>query len=304
MIRYQAAAIALKAFSASPGTRKFYRWLGNRIRGAETTDLAQSYGERAVWLIAHLRALGFLDGRPRCALEVGTGWMHFYGFVLSLAGIDSVDLYDVWDNRQFERMTRSFANFDSRFDALKFTGAERERAAAKLALLRQASSFAELYPLLGFTYIVDERGELSDLSTAKYDIICSTDVLEHVYPQSIEPLIESIWRALKPGGVSLHQVGLDDHLSHYDPYASPKQYLRYGDLEWRLRFANRVQHFSRVSYDELRELFLRAGFEDVEVRANQASVPLNPAQIAPRFRNQTAESLAATRAYLVHRKPG
>lgn len=304
MLRYQAAALAWKAFSTTPATRRLYRKLGNAVKGRSTTDLRRGYIERGAWLIQHLRAFGLLDGRELHVLETGTGWMNFLGMTLALAGVSHVDLYDVWDNRQFGRMQRSFATIAPHFAALGLTPEEQRKAAVALEKLVAAKGFDELYEALGLSYIVDPTGELDPIATGTYDALCSIDVFEHVYSGSLRKNIGGMFRVLKPGGYSLHQVGLDDHLAHSDKSASPKQYLQFGDTEWKLRFDNDVQHFNRVTHDELRRYFRDAGFEEVSVTAelNREAVDRLP-RIAKRFRNQSEESLYATRGFMIHRKP-
>ena len=45
-----------------------------------------------------------------------------------------------------------------------------------------------------------------------------------------------MYRSLKPGGYSIHQIGIDDHLTHFDSSQSPKKYISYSDNVWKLLF--------------------------------------------------------------------
>ena len=51
------------------------------------------------------------------------------------------------------------------------------------------------------------------------------DVLEHVNRQHMHEACKSWFRVLRPGGLFFTQVGLDDHLSHYDHGKGEKYYL-------------------------------------------------------------------------------
>jgi len=304
MLRYQAAALALKFASVTPATRRLYRTIGNNVAGRSTTDLSGSYAARGAWLIQNLRAFGLLDGRELRILETGTGWMHFLGVTLALAGVAHVDLYDVWHNRQFDRLQRSFMTLRPHLATLGLTVEEQAKASSVLDKLQAATDFEELYHALGLSYVVDPDGELGPIASGKYDALCSIDVFEHVRFDSLRNNIAGMFRVLKPGGYSLHQVGLDDHLAHYDKSASPKQYIQFGDAEWNLRFDNDVQYFNRVTHDELRKLFLEVGFEEISVTTerDEESVACLP-RIAPRFIGQSEDSLYATRGFMIHRKP-
>lgn len=302
LIRYQAAAIALKLFSSNASTRAIYRRLGNSLRGRQITDLRGSYAERAAWLLDSLRQEGLLDGRPLAALEIGTGWMHFYGIILALAGLGPIDLYDQWDNRQFLRLKRSFDRFECNLDTLGLSDAERSKACKTLTVIRRSSTFRDLYSALKMRYIIDARDDFASLKSESYDVVCSLDVLEHVRFDSLAAFVRSMHRVLKPGGISLHQIGLDDHLAHYDRAALKKQHVHYADREWNLRFANRIQYFSRVTYDELKELFRRSGFDEIACTSEQDPAAVDRRKLAARFRGQTEESLLAVRGLFLHRK--
>ena len=272
------------------------------MSGRKVTDLRGSYVERGAWLIKNLRSLGLLDGRPLAALEVGTGWMHFYGIVLSLAGVRSIDLYDQWDNRQFLRLKRSFKDFGSQLEALGLAGSEQLNAERTLTAVQTADSFEQLYAQLGMRYFVESNGDMTSLPRGYYDIVCSLDVLEHVRAASLPEFIRRMSSLLKPTGISLHQIGLDDHLAHYDRGALRKQLLHYGQRIWDLRFANGVQYVNRVSLDAFREMFLAAGFEAISTATQQDSSAFVREKVAPCFSDQSDESLSAVRAFFVHRK--
>jgi SAM-dependent methyltransferase len=291
MIRYQAAALALKAFSTNSTTRAVYRTLGNRLKDHASVDI-DSYVQKAAWLLMRLPSTTISR-----AAEIGTGWMHFYGIVLALSGVKEVDLYDVWDNRQLQRLKRAFCGLERNFSALGIPDYEQAAALSKLDAISRAKSFADIYTALGLSY------SLASVCRRDYDLVCSMDVLEHVDADLLPGLIRHIYSSLRPGGISLHQIGLDDHLAHYDRHASTKQYLSISEDYWQRWYANRVQYFNRVPVDALRRIFLEAGFEQIECSVTIDKLALEGIEIAPQFRDQPKESLLAVRGYFVHRRP-
>jgi ubiquinone/menaquinone biosynthesis C-methylase UbiE len=52
--------------------------------------------------------------------------------------------------------------------------------------------------------------------------------LEHVHKAKIKGLVEEIYRVLKPGGVTYHEIDLRDH----NYVSGPLGHLQYGDAEW------------------------------------------------------------------------
>jgi hypothetical protein len=308
MLRYQTAAIALKAFGANSLTRSAYRTLGNMVRGNEPPS-SRSLGSHLKFgsvLISRLRDQALLDGRPLALLELGTGWMHIYGVLAWLACPDArVDFYDVWDNRQFGRAVKTWGAMVPLLSELGLSAHEVARASERLQALVRCASFEDAYSVMGARYFVDEAGALARFRPARdasYDLIFSVDVLEHVPQSEIRNTIGGINRLLKPGGYSVHQVGIDDHLTHYDRSASLKQYLAYSEMEWKLRFENSVQYINLVSFDAFREMFKAEGFAELEAEAERRPDTLEKIAIHERFRDQSDISLECVRASFVHRK--
>jgi SAM-dependent methyltransferase len=302
--RYLLAALGLKMFGVNRASRTLYRRIGNTIGQSRRQRLDASYVDRGNWLLQNVRRLGVADLPQPRLLELGTGWIHFYSLYLRLFFDFRGTLYDVWDNRQLHALKRIFSQLGAMLGPTP-PGAARARPEmiGKLALIERAEHFEDLYRAFDLEYIIDPNGSLKTLPDASYDVVFSMDVLEHVKADRLESSLAEYSRVLKPGGYSIHQIGVDDHLAHYCPTASRKQYLAYPDTTWRLLFENEVQYFNRVSYDEFVALFVQAGFEAVSVEVLREAAALQSITISAQHRGQSAESLEATRLYMIHRKP-
>lgn len=276
---YQAAALGLRLFSANEIGRRCYRGIGNTVVAKRRANggLPDTYRWRAREAVEAMRKHGCL--RPGISvLEIGTGWAHWDALVIRLAAGESYSvLYDVWDNRSIEQF-RVFArallepSFSDLFDS---------RAVVSLAKSLDCSRWSEIYERLGFEYLVDPDGELARVS-GKFDVIVSSNVLEHVPKAKIPALLRAQARLLRPGGVACHTIVLFDHLRIYAPDAHPKQYLAYPDADWRRRFDNRLQHQNRVQMPAWRDYFREAGLHVLDERAVQ-TCDLNGFAIAPEF---------------------
>ena len=119
MIRYLAAAVGLKAFSLNSATRSAYRRLGNtlgqRLRVKQPN--ISVYVERGDLLVQLARKYG-LQSTDLAAVEIGTGWIHWYGLYLGLHAEKNIrlELFDVWDNRQLEALKGSFGELARAWD--------------------------------------------------------------------------------------------------------------------------------------------------------------------------------------------
>lgn len=300
MIRYQMAALAFKFFSLTSISRKIYRLIGNWCGNRRAGQVGRHYHERSRWLISKLEEYGLADGRPLQAVELGTGWLHYYGIAVALATDAKIVLYDVWDNRQFTRLKKAFVDPVQLLSGLDLSSASAKSKALKIS---EACSLDEIYLAANLNYIVDPGGCLASIESSTYDFVFSMDVLEHVKAESLHSSIEAMYRILKPGGLAIHQIGVDDHLAHYDRKASMKQYLAFSPFEWRLRFSNTVQYINLVSFDKFRELFAKAGFEQCEAIADRRPDQIDMVKVNSHYRSQSQESLEAVRLFLVYRKP-
>lgn len=287
------AAVALKMFSANDLTKHAYRRIGNRFGGQRrrNADL-DSYARRGNLLVDIYRR----HSPPQPGheiLELGTGWMHWYAVYLRLFFDVRITTLDVWDNRQFFAFKTNFAKLRMRRDGPPAGSA----AAALLARLIASESFDDVYRLLGMRHLIVPDGSLAQFREASFSSVFSMHVLEHVHREAVPALLRHIHRALKPGAITVHQIGIDDHLAHYDRGASRKQYVSYPDWLWSAVFENEVQYFNRLQLSDWIDAFKGAGFKLVE-RVTEATT-LEGLRISPSFSRYSREDLACTIATLV-----
>jgi SAM-dependent methyltransferase len=302
-IQYLAVALALKGFSATPVTRRVYRTLGNRFGQSGHSEVTGDQIERGLWVCETMRRYVNGINKQSKVLELGTGWTHFYGLFLRLFYECNLTAFDVQDNRQLNALKHQFAEL-ARILPTRVLDDRIAEAARELAgRIAAVSSFAQLYDLLGMSYVVDANGKLDSLQGGAFDVIFSIDVLEHVNRNAASYVVDNIHRLLRPGGLSIHQIGIDDHLSHYVPLISSKNYLRYSNFTWQVFFESRVQYFNRLQMSDFEELFAARGFEVLESITDEE--PELMQQITPhrQFQHYDLRSLQATRGYIVHRKP-
>lgn len=298
MLKYALAGAALKAFSANTITKSAYRRIGNVIGerkrlAVDDLDIRIGRGDLLLDLVRKHDALR--DGDR--LLEIGTGWMHFYALYLRLFQEIEVTTLDIWDNRQFRALQACAAKLKARFEQ---TGRD-PKAVTNLRTVIEARDFEDMYDRLGMRYVIEPTGSINRFHARRFDFITSMHVLEHVPTQYLTALAADMYRTLEPGSVMIHQIGIDDHLAHYDAKANHKQYLRYPDWMWRLCFQNDVQYFNRVQTSEWLKLFEGTGFELVEQVAERTNI--ERLKVASRFQGYPRGDLECTILTLVHRKP-
>ena len=298
MIRYGLAALALKAFSLNGTTRKIYRSVTNVLgqRSRHRRSLGP-YLERGALFLDLCRKYRAID-HGGAAFELGTGWLHFYSLYLRLFYDVRITMLDVWDNRQLAALKSSFARLRAHLPAAVTADAG---AARVFAAISDATGYDDLYRQLGLQHMIEPTGIPSRCANESMDLVFSFHVLEHVPAERVEELLRHFQRMLRPGGVMIHQIGIDDHLAHYDSRESAKNYLRYSDHAWKRFFENDIQYFNRLQRADWLRMLQGAGFEFQEEIVERTDIESLP--IAPRFRGYSRDDLACTILTLVHRKP-
>lgn len=301
VISYYSVAWSLKLFSVNDLTKRFYRWLGN-LRNAvrEETSIAGKY---------YFRTPAFLDMLRRhdvCtpgmnAFELGTGFVHWEAMMLRMEVNCTVTLYDVWDNRTFNRFQSYLCQLTDNDVRNRL---QVGNAISDVALDGTASvaNFEAAYRRLGFDYRLDPSGLLTGVKNDAYDLVVSSDVGEHLSLEDIPDIIERTYDILKPGGWVYHQIVLADHLKIYAHSVHPKQYLSYSKEHYARYLNNGVQYINQVQIPEWRALFEKAGFEIVEVDRVSTS-DLSAIDIHPDWRDVAEDDLACTVVQFLLRKP-
>lgn len=296
MFRYALAAAALKVFSYNDVTKRLYYGLGNTL-GAKRRERASihTYVSRGNVLVDLCARSGAIHAGSTL-LEIGTGWIHWYSVYLRLHHDVEITMFDMRDNRQFTALKAAFSSLST----LPGEVPKHQEMIESVDTVVCSKDFEELYDRLGLRYVVEPRGSLDQFPDHSFDCVFSFYVLEHVPRDGTVELAHDIYRVLKPGGLSIHQIGIDDHLAHYDSKASPKQYLRYSGTAWRRYFENELQYFNRLQMSDWLDVFDQVGFSFVQRMIESVDVSSLP--VHPDYQHYTIEDLSCTILTIVHRK--
>jgi hypothetical protein len=292
MLPYFATAAALRVASANTLTRSAYRALG-KLKNGPPCDVSLKV---ALWC---------MDGLPperQRLLDLGTGWIHTYGLFPALLRDDELHCFDVADIRKWKcfRLTLPVI-FDQLRNGLAAERDALNHAARRVESLRQATSFEEAYRVVGITYQCRSDG-VPEYPDDYFDRIFSVDVLEHVDAAIFPKASEAWFRILKPGRQFCAQVGIDDHLAHYQGRYGSKRYLRYSHQTWDWLLNNGVQYINRLTKSQILGLLEASGFVIDEVGTDLGGDTM-PAEVHPDYRWQSEDDIRAVRLSVRAHKP-
>ena len=299
-IRYFGAALGLKLFGLNANTRGIYRKLGNSLFRAKHAAVTAVDREQGHWLYNNIDRYKSPAGK---ILELGTGWTHFYSAFLRCFLDADLVLFDIQDNRNLKSFKERMGKLadlllgepEGREDRTK------DRIHEMSEIIKAAESFPPIYSRLHMTYVISPSGSLENFEENEFDVIFSVDVLEHISKRQLEEVALTMFRILKPGGIFLHQIGLDDHLAHYAPGMPGKNYLRYSERTSRLLLDNSVQYHNHLQASDYLRIFQESGFElsSYHLDRDPKSVP---AKISSEYSKYPKEMIEAVRAAMVFLK--
>jgi len=156
-----------------------------------------------------------------------------------------------------------------------------------LSNIRNPQSFSEVLGQCNAAYLTEGVGSLAHLDDQSVDFCFSNAVLEHIPKREMALLARELKRMLRPGGICVHRVDLQDHLS------GQLNNLRFSEEVWESRlFRNAGFYTNRIRYAEMVALFEQAGFVcNVPRIINWDQLPTPRAKMDRSFRSLPDEDL-------------
>lgn len=229
--------------------------------------------------------------KGKYVLEYGPGDIPGVALLMYAYGADQVTCID-----RFPLVSLSKKNIEV-LTFLLSSLPDRERKRAELAFNIKGEPGSGFNPQY-INYLVKPSG-LSG-ATNKFDLIISRAVLEHV--NRLDDTFSDIKQALKPEGVSIHQVDLRSHELHR---YTPLDFLTWPPLLWSLMY-NHKGYPNRWRIDKYRELIHKKGFKIIKMNptilADQKDIDAVRPYLARPFRNISNEDLSWMVFWVVLRK--
>lgn len=302
-MNWKVKAHSLAILSRVPGGRHLYRTLQMLLRTDRTP--VEEYVRRALEIVQMVKDAGN-DPAKGTYLEIGTGWKPYLPFLLSLIGAERVITMDVNPWLTPGSATETFAALGAWLRLIASeTGTELDVVERRY---RDAAAHAADLPALLRHLRVDYRypgdARSTGLAEQTVDVVCSSNVLEHLPPDVIREMQREAQRILRPGGLSVHRFNPEDHYCSVDRSITAVNFLQYSERQWRWYGGTGLAYHNRLRCCQYEKLFQEAGFEirSRRVRIDHRALDLlrrGALQVHADYRGFTPEQLAADYMWLV-----
>lgn len=148
-------------------------------------------------------------------------------------------------------------------------------------------------PKLGFVKF--NLAELKPELEKSFDLIASSNVLEHLAGESVEPVIKNLALYLKPGALMVHEIDLRDHIN----VANPHGFLKYDEASWDKLTRGTIFYTNRLRLKDYLEIFSKNNFKVKFLKTEAKPLPL---KINGYFSKYSEPELEIIRAFIILEK--
>lgn len=306
-MNWKIKAHLLAVTSRLPGGKDAYH-LAQRLAGTNRLQAEESL--RRCFEVVDLIRAGGQDVSGAKVVEIGTGWRPFLPMVLRLAGAERIVTFDVnpWLTHRYaiETCDAIAARLEKIADRLGF---EQSAVQDRYATARKHDQTLEGL-LTGFSieYRCPADARRTGLEAGTMDVVCSTNVLEHIPGDMLTEIHNESFRVLSSGGISVHRIDPGDHFRLVDGSITGANFLRYSKDEWHWYGGSGLSYHNRLRCVEHRRLLESSGFNvPVErIRTDEraaAAIRSGELSVHEDFRHFTPEELAGDLIAVVGVKP-
>ena len=306
MAKWILKAVVQKVISFLPAKERINFFFQKYVtHGVDLTDEHLGYKlDAARDHIHYYDEYGAVDRNDARTLELGTGWYPIVPLMLYLNGFGQTVSIDIrkWTNkeRQLIAITRLLDYYDRGLLGTYFQAVEPDRIEVLREILAHPNAYDEgrINERIGLETHIMDATQL-DFPDGSFDLICSNNTFEHIYPRVLRRILQEFKRVLKPSGVMSHFIDLSDHFAHLDGAIGIYNFLRFTDKQWAL-IDNDIQPQNRLRWPDYVAMY---GELDIPIReeAFRAGDPaeLQQVPLAAAYRAYSPEQLAISHGYII-----
>jgi len=226
------------------------------------------------------------------AFEFGAGWDLVGPLCFWLAGVNDQTLVDIAPHTRLSLVNHTLQR-------LHHLAPELEQAlGGSLRTLDPAplTSLTDLRERFGISYLAPVDAAATGHPDATFDVVTTSDTLEHIPAAALPSILRECRRILKPDGIMSHLVDMMDHYRYIDPKITVYNFLQYSDRAWRL-LNSPIEPQNRLRLPDYQAIFADAGLTILDQEVKEPTAKdlewLARADLAERFRGYDLPSLGA-----------
>ena len=236
-------------------------------------------------------------------VEVGTGWHGVSALALSLYGAGPIYTFDHVRHLRYRRMHEAVEQLRLSADKLvETTPIPQSVLLDRLDSLKAAPDLETLLERAHIIYRAPADAAVTGLPDGSVDMVFSHGVLGCMPLEALHRLTEETRRILKPGGLAVHFIDMEDPFANSRNGLSAMNFLRYSPRWWDFFVQNKVCSNNRLREKEFVEFFRSHGAAvrllDHVIRPKDVEA-VRAMKVHPRFGGMTPEELAVCRSTMV-----
>lgn len=299
MSRWVFKALAQKVLSCIPAGKKIN--YGLQLASGAHSETAERRVPELLRFLCKIDELKSISNAN--VLEVSTGWNAINAVLFSLLGAKEVVATDYVRQLRLALVKKVVRSARKEADLIaSIRGIGSDQLLKEIDLLLGLQSEEAFLRHARITYLAPVDACNLEFDDRRFDIVYSCRVLAH-FPENQLPLLaQEIKRLLKPGGVVVHSIGLQD------PYYKLRNknkvaFLTYSDKVWRL-INSELQSNNRLRASQHAKFYTDLGAEVIfaDAKYNQDDIErLKQMSVDSKFSGLTLEDLATSYYDLVCR---
>jgi hypothetical protein len=305
MKKWKQKAIIQKAISYLPLSHKInYIFQKYVTKGVNLSE--EIFYDRLAHAKAHIKSYQKYSGKsiPASCLEIGTGWYPIVPVSLFLIGADQIFSVDITFLTSKERIQKTLLKFTESKNTLQLTNfidflPERFNVVTNLLAGYDKFSLKEVLQKLNMIYLLEDAGKLS-LSDNSVDLVNSNNTFEHIYPDTLFPILKDFKRVVKKqGGVMSHFIDMSDHFAHFDKSINIYNFLQFSDKQWN-RIDNSIQPQSRFRIYDYKQMYSELEIPVTEESIREGNLnELKSIRLADKFAEKPLEEIAISHCHFI-----
>ncbi len=299
MRNWKLKAFIQKLLSIFPGGYDMNFVLQKHVtKGVELTD--DYFYDRLNHASDHINAYKnkfSLESDFQFTLELGTGWYPIVPLAIFLSGAEviyTIDIVSMTDRDKIKKTIEKFIqskNFNTLRTFIPYKE-DKMRFLEALYLNYENLTYEKILHLLNFHLIIGDAKTIA-LSSDKIQLIHSNNTFEHIYPETLIPILSEFKRLIdKSKGVMSHFIDMSDHFAHFDSKISIYNFLKFSESTWK-GIDNSIQPQNRLRFSDYLAMYgdLQIPVSYTKIRPGDTQ-QLTKIKLDKKFKSKTIEDIA------------